>query len=106
MQQTMSFNAGDRTRTPDILLKRLSAFASFLGEKARRTQRDSNPRHLIPKTSALSAELWVHHPDYIMSVNFNGASNLTGTSSHQEFIDLFLTIIPTHQLVWHYADVY
>ena len=25
-----------------------------------RAQRDSNPRHLVPKTSALSAELWAH----------------------------------------------
>ena len=38
-------------------------------EKEKRTQRDSNPRHSVPKTDALSTELWVHRPHYIINVN-------------------------------------
>jgi hypothetical protein len=33
----------------------------------KRTQRDSNPRHAVPKTAALSAELWVQQPLYPLS---------------------------------------
>ncbi len=39
-------------------------FSNFcLGEKVKRTQRDSNPRHSVPKTDALSTELWVQMMD-------------------------------------------
>ena len=47
----------------------LACLSPFLGEKIKRTQRDSNPRPSIPKTDALSTELWVHRYDYITPVN-------------------------------------
>ena len=57
----------------------LDGHPSFLAEslgKRRRTQRDSNPRHLVPKTSALSTELWVQESRQLSAVSFQVARML------------------------------
>lgn len=60
MQQVWIGILGAAQAAPQALLKPGRQVSEVDIYGVERTQRDSNPRHLVPKTSALSAELWVH----------------------------------------------